>query len=322
MSGLKNRNSLIIIIGIMIVSMHYVIAQTNTLFNNIDSLKNNQPRIEMLFPQGKSKALILSFDDGRTADRHLVKLMNDYGLIGTFHLNSNKLGTNDYLTKEEIKTQYKGHEVSGHTANHPNLTSLSKIDVIYEVLEDRKELERLMGYPIRGMSYPFGNTNDFVIEAISGLGIEYARTVGDTYNLSIPTDFLKWQPSIHLFGKTNYIPNDTANDRRELGQFYQLANDFLNANSLALFYVWGHSWEYDGPGNKWAEVEKFFKMISNNPDICYTTQIGLVDYFDAFKNLKFSLDKTMVTNLSSINVFVKLNGKVFTIESGSTKQLN
>jgi peptidoglycan/xylan/chitin deacetylase (PgdA/CDA1 family) len=249
-------------------------------------------------------------------------LMNDYGLVGTFHLNSNKLGTKDYLTKEEVKNIYKGHEVSGHTANHPGLTTLSKIDVIYEVVEDRKELERLMGYPIRGMSYPFGNTNDFVIDAITGLGIEYARTVGDTYNFGIPTEFLKWQPTIHLFGKTNYIPNDTANDKRELKQFYQLTNGFLNANSLALFYVWGHSWEYDGSGSKWAEVENFFKIISKNQDIYYATQIGLVDYIDAFKNLKFSVNKEMVTNRSSIDVFVKINGKVFNIESGRTKQLN
>jgi peptidoglycan/xylan/chitin deacetylase (PgdA/CDA1 family) len=298
-----------------------------TLINSVNSQTNTAPAkssipIEMLFPQGKSKAFILSFDDGNVADKHLVKLMNDYGLVGTFHLNSNKLGTKDYLTKEEIKNLYKGHEVSGHTLNHPNLTSLSKIDVVYEVLEDKKELERLTGYPVRGMSYPFGNTNDFVIEAISGLGIEYARTVGDTYNFSMPVDFLKWQPSIHLFGKTNYIPNDTANDSRELAQFYQLTTDFLKANSLALFYVWGHSWEYEGPGNKWAEVEKFFKMVSKNPDICYTTQIGLTDYINAYKSLKFSVDKSMVTNLSSLDVFVKINGKAFPIEARKTKTLN
>ncbi|MFZ4708036.1 MAG: polysaccharide deacetylase family protein [Bacteroidales bacterium] len=306
-------------IGIATIALMIMINSTNA--QNNPAIVNSSIPIEMLFPQGKSKALILSFDDGIVADRKLVKLMNDYGLVGTFHLNSNKLDTKDYLTKDEIKTLYKGHEVSCHTANHPSLTSLSKIDVIYEVLEDRKDLERLMGYPVRGMSYPFGNTNDFVIEAISGLGIEYARTVGDTYNFSMPTDFLKWQPTIHLFEKTNYIPNDTANDRKELGQFYQLTTDFLKANSLALFYVWGHSWEYEGPGNKWAEVDKFFKMVSNNPDIYYTTQIALVDYINAFKNLKFSVDKSMVTNLSSIDVFVKINGKVFTVEAGSTKQM-
>ena len=309
-----------IIISIAAIALMIIINSANAQTD--PAIVNSSFPIEMLFPQGKSKALILSFDDGNVADKHLVKLMNDYGLVGTFHLNSNKLGTKDYLTKEEIKTLYKGHEVSGHTANHPALTTLSKIDVIYEVLDDRKELERLVDYPVRGMSYPFGNTNDFVVEAISGLGIEYARTVGDTYNFGMPTDFLKWQPTIHLFGKTNYIPNDTANDSRELAQFYQLTADFLKANSLALFYVWGHSWEYEGPGNKWAEVEKFFKMVSRNPDTFYTTQIGLTDYINAYKNLKFSVDKSMVTNLSSIDVFVKINGKAFPIEAGKTKTLN
>jgi peptidoglycan/xylan/chitin deacetylase (PgdA/CDA1 family) len=313
---MKSKIKILIVILALLPVINSVNAQ-----NNIDLVMSSIP-IEMLFPQEKTKALILSFDDGNIADRHLVKLMNEYGLIGTFHLNSNKLGTKDYLSKEEIKSLYKGHEVSGHTANHPGLTTLSKIDVIYEVVEDRRELERLMDYPVRGMSYPFGNTNDFVIEAITGLGIEYARTVGDTYNFSLPVDFLKWQPTIHLFGKTNYIPNDTENDKSELEQFYQVTSDFLNANSLALFYVWGHSWEYDGTENNWTEVEKFFKLISNNPDIYYTTQIGLVDYINAFKNLKFSVDKDMVTNLSSIDVFIKINGKVFTIEAGSTKQLN
>jgi len=310
---MRNKSRFVIVTLALITVINYGNAQTNT------ALEKSSVPVEMLFPQGKSKALILSFDDGNVADRHLVKLMNDYDLVGTFHVNSNKLGTKDYLTKEEIKNLYKGHEVSCHTANHPNLTSLPKIDVIYEVVEDRKELERLMGHPIRGMSYPFGNTNDSVIDAITGLGIEYARTVGDTYNFSMPTDFLKWQPTIHLFGKTNYIPNDTANDRRELGQFYQLTNDFLKANSLALFYVWGHSWEYEGAGNKWEEVEKFFKMVSKNPEIFYTTQIGLVDYINAFKNLKFSVDKSMVTNLSSVNVFITIKGKTFNIEAGSSR---
>jgi hypothetical protein len=47
-----------------------------------------------------------------------------------------------------------------------------------------------------------------------------------------------------------------------------------------------------------------------------------VDYINAFKNLRFSVDKSMVTNLSSIDLFVKINGKVLTIESGKTKTLN
>ena len=35
-------------------------------------------KIEMLFPEGKNKALILSYDDGSNHDRKLVQLMNKY----------------------------------------------------------------------------------------------------------------------------------------------------------------------------------------------------------------------------------------------------
>ena len=97
---------------------------------------------------------------------------------------------------------------------------------------------------------------------------------------------------------------------------------FLKTDSLALLDVWGHSWENDGAGDRWTEMEKFFKMVSRNPEIYYTTQIGLVDYINAFKNLKFSVDKSFVTNLSSINVFIKMKGEAFNIEPGSTRLLD
>jgi peptidoglycan-N-acetylglucosamine deacetylase len=171
------------------------------------------------------------------------------------------------------------------------------------------------------MAYPFGNTNDFVIDAITGLGIEYARTVGDTYNFSMPADFLKWQPTIHLFGKTNYIPNDSANDRREMLHFYKLINDYLSTNELALLDVWGHSWEMGNNQIKWNETEKFFAMVANNPAIHYTTQIELVDYIHAFHNLKFSVDKNIVFNPGFITVYFRKNGKVYSIPSGMTINL-
>lgn len=277
-------------------------------------------KIEMLFPEGKSKALILSYDDGAKQDRQLVQLMNKYHLIGTFHLNSNKLSTNsyfDYLNKEEIKELYKGHEVSVHTANHPNLPDISKIDVVYEIVEDRRELERLMGYPIRGMAYPFGNTNDAVIDAIDGLGIEYARTVGDTYNFEIPLDFLRWHPTIHQFAKAYWEPNQPEKDTKELDFFHKILNNFLQTKELALLDIWGHSWEMGNDQNKWEETEKFFKLLANNDDIYYTKQIDLVDYIKAFRNLKFGVNKNVVYNSSSTNVTCKINNRIYSIPAGA-----
>ena len=72
---------LVIFVSLLFINFFSkAIAQTNP-----EKTQSGIP-IEMLFPQGKTKALILSNDDGRTEDRLLVKLMNKYGLIGTFHL--------------------------------------------------------------------------------------------------------------------------------------------------------------------------------------------------------------------------------------------
>ncbi len=302
----------IILTAFALLTMNASKAQTDT------SIAKSGDPIEMLFPQGKTKALILSYDDGRTEDRQLVQLMNKYGLIGTFHLNSNKLGITGYLNRDEIKLLYKGHDVSVHSANHPNLTTLSKIDIVYEVVEDRKALERLMSYPVRGMAYPFGNNNEVVLDAMKGLGIEYARTVDDTYNFKIPENFLQWHPTMHQFAKAFWEPNNPLNDKKELDRFYQVIHDFISTNQLAVLDIWGHSWEMGNSQSKWKETEKFFTLLANNSSIHYTTQIELVDYINAFRNLKFSVEKNMAYNPNSLTIFFKKSGKVYSILPGKT----
>ncbi|MBP8156658.1 MAG: polysaccharide deacetylase family protein [Leadbetterella sp.] len=278
-------------------------------------------KVEMLFPGGKTKALILSYDDGTIHDRRLVQLMNKYHLVGTFHLNSNKLNSDNpfsYLNKAEIKSLYKGHEVSAHSANHPNLPDISKSEVIKEIVEDRKELERLVGYPVRGMAYPFGNTNDVVVETILELGIEYARTVGDTYAFEIPKDFLRWEPSVHQFAKAYWETNQPEKDKKELELFYKVIADFLATNKLAVMDIWGHSWEMGLDEKKWDETEKYFSLLADQSSIYYTKQIDLVDYINAYRNLKFSFDKKIVTNVSSFEIYFKVGNKIESILPGKT----
>lgn len=45
-------------------------------------------QFQMLFPGGKAKALTLSYDDGVEQDLHLIELMKQHGVKGTFNLNS------------------------------------------------------------------------------------------------------------------------------------------------------------------------------------------------------------------------------------------
>ena len=50
------------------------------------------------YPEGRRKAVTLSYDDGVTYDEHLIAIMKQYGLKGTFNLNS-AVGPNDRVGK-------------------------------------------------------------------------------------------------------------------------------------------------------------------------------------------------------------------------------
>lgn len=56
----------IILISIFLITNKSIIAQSNSIKSS------SSIRVEMLFPEGKSKSLILSFDDGTISDRRLV----------------------------------------------------------------------------------------------------------------------------------------------------------------------------------------------------------------------------------------------------------
>lgn len=119
-------------------------------------------KIFKCFPDGKFKVLTMSYDDGKLSDKKLVSIFNKYGIKGTFHINSGLIGSYNRLTKAEIKTLYSGHEVSAHTLTHPTIARCPMEQVTKEILMDRENLEEIVGYPVRGLSYPNGSYNDSI----------------------------------------------------------------------------------------------------------------------------------------------------------------
>lgn len=259
-----------------------------------------------LFPQGKTKALTMSYDDGHTHDRRLVSIFNEYGIKGTFHLNSGSLGKGDCISESEVAELYKGHEVSVHTKTHPFLDCIPVEAMVEEIIEDRKNLEALVGYPIKGMSYPYGVYNEKIIEMLPTLGIEYSRTVVSHHNFSTPENFLTWPATCHH-----------SDNLMKLGQ------DFLDnqyGGKLKLMYVWGHSFEFDRQNN-WELIENFCKMISGKEEIWYATNIEVMRYIKALKALEFSANGDIVYNPAAISVWINVNDKAVEIKGGETVKL-
>lgn len=264
------------------------------------------PKVILTFPEGKHKVLTMSYDDGRAADRRLVGIFNQFGIKGSFHINSGLMGKGDRIPQEEIKQLYKGHEVSAHTVTHPTIARSPKEQIIEEMMEDRKGLERIVGYTVRGLSYPNGSYNRLIKEVLPYLGIEYGRTVHSTGHFSIPDDFFEWNPTCH-----------------HNKNLMNIAETFINLHKkqyLYLMYVWGHSYEFDNDQN-WHLIENFCELIGNREDIWYATNIEIVDYLKAFQNLKFSADSHFVYNPSAMPIWLSVDEQIIEVKGGSTSDL-
>ncbi len=260
------------------------------------------------FPGNRRHAMTMSYDDGVVQDRRLIEIFNKNGIKGSFHLNSANLGKERNVAPEEVSTLYDGHEVSVHSLTHPYLENLPAQEVIHEILEDRKNLEALCGYPVYGMSYPFGTYSKELIEQLRMLGIVCSRTVKSTGRFNLPENFLEWNPTCH---------------HRE--NIFEKFEKFRKTEGrMALLYIWGHAYELDQEieSNNWKMMEDFCAMAGNDPDIWYATNIEIYEYVTAMRSLRFSADRSMVYNPSATDVIIEVDKKPVTIPAGKTVNLS
>ena len=272
--------------------------------------------IFLRFPGFKDKALTLSYDDGTIYDRKLIDIMNKNGLKGTFNLNSGFFAEKEggfRLTKSEALKLYKksGHEVSLHGAKHLSLAEVDSALATNDVLSDRKYLEETFGVPVQGMAYANGSYNDRVVQILKNCGVRYARTTETTERFDIPTDWLRLPATCH------------HNHPDLMG----LAKKFLEENSSyywskrqKLFYLWGHSYEFNNNDN-WQVIEEFAAYVGGRDDVWYATNGEICDYVEAYDRLRFGANGDFVYNPSAISVYLNYYDKQYVVPAGGTIKL-
>lgn len=259
-----------------------------------------------LFPDGKRKALTLSYDDATVDDRKMVEILNQYGIKGTFHLNSGWLDLEGRVTAAEVRSLYAGHEVAAHTVSHPYLPYIPVEQRVNEIMQDRQALEKLVGYPVKGMSYPFGEVTDEVAKLLPQLGIDYCRTVHSQLDFTMPEHFHRWHPTCH-----------------HLENLLEFTEQFLQLNRPGkplLFYVWGHSFEFARDDN-WDLLVQFCEQVGGRDEIWYATNKQIFDYVQALKRLEVSVDGSMIYNPSAMPVWFSVDGDPVKVDGGQLLQL-
>ncbi len=259
------------------------------------------------FPGGRQKAVTFSYDDGSIYDRRLVEIFNRAGLKASFHLNSGRMEGSLKLPPEEIAPLYAGHEISAHSITHPILPNTPTGQFAAELVEDRRTLEALAGYPVRGMSWPYGGYTAEQTRWLEACGIEYSRTVRSHGAFTLPENFREWHPTCH---HRDEVEARTA--------------AFLNnpaSNRLWLLYIWGHSIDFERAEN-WDVIERVADTLAPlHETLWFATNIEIVDYIQALNQLRVSVDGSLVQNLSHLRVWFTANGALHDLAPGELRRL-
>ena len=270
----------------------------------------------MKLKDGKSKVLTLSYDDGVVQDIRFMEILNRNGLKCTFNISSGKYVAEDYERKRYYGRMRKseamqlftdcGHELACHGYSHGFLEQMRPEEVIMEIMNDRQGIEQDYGVIARGMAYPYGTYNDTVVDILDKCGICYSRTCKSTEKFTFPENWLTLQPTCHH--KNPKL--------MELAQKFAEEKPRYN-NENWLFYMWGHSYEFDDRDH-WGMIEEFCAYMGGREDVWYATNIEIYDYVKAYESLQVSADRTVVHNPTATDVWFMEKNETYCVKAGET----
>ena len=140
---------------------------------------------------------LLTFDDGgESAYTCIADLLEKYGWKGHFLVTAGYIGTNGFLTAEQIRCLRKtGHVIGSHSFSHPEkMSDLSREALVEEWSRSVKLLSDIIGEPVSTASVPRGYYSKRVAQAASIAGI------GVLFN-SEPTTKVHLVNGCHVLGR-------------------------------------------------------------------------------------------------------------------------
>ncbi|MGF1497158.1 MAG: polysaccharide deacetylase family protein [Elainellaceae cyanobacterium] len=130
------------------------------------------------------KPILLTFDDGYIGHyEHVYPLLKQYGYPGLFSIYTYKVGRDHGrpgVNWDQLREMAADPlvTIAAHSINHPrDLRDLTDADLRLEVVESKRILEAELGIPIRYFTYPEGNYNERVAEAVAEAGYRAALTM-------------------------------------------------------------------------------------------------------------------------------------------------
>lgn len=123
------------------------------------------------------KPVVITLDDGRENQyEYAAPLLRKYGFSATYFVFTNAIDREGYFTTAQIRElAADGNEFCGHSRYHRYLTKSDDEELREEVAGSKVALESALAAPVRCFGYPFGLTDERVVQAVRDAGYVLAR---------------------------------------------------------------------------------------------------------------------------------------------------
>lgn len=171
---------LLIVLCIAIIFVVYVSVQTTA---NIKSVFSATKELPIYSVETSDKKVAISFDAawGDEYTQDILDTLDKYDIKSTFFLVGFWV---DEFPENVIEIDRRGHEIGNHSTTHPNMTQLSREQMLEEVKTTEKKIQKLINKKTILFRPPFGDYNDSVISLLRENGY---------YTIQWDVDSLDWK---------------------------------------------------------------------------------------------------------------------------------
>src|SRR3954452_16636373 len=143
---------------------------------------SGQARVPAAPPVPRPTTIVsLTFADGLASHRTAMTMMRAHGMVGTFYIIPDLVGTSPYYLPwpDVHAVADAGNEIGGHTLHHVDLTTVDPGTARAEVCGSRSALLAQGFSPVTSFAYPDGETDPTVEQIVRECGYSSGRGAGD-----------------------------------------------------------------------------------------------------------------------------------------------
>jgi len=216
-----------------------------------------------------------SWDDGYSKDLKLANLLDKYGIKGTFYIPIRSI--NKWLSVDDLRTIAENHEIGAHTISHCILTETTMANARHEIIESKRQLERILNVKIDCFCYPNSKYNENIKTLVKNSGYLCARTI-QRFCFTLPNDLFQMGTTLQVLNfkrdflsilKITKSPLSSVRGVLDWEYLAKLLFDYT-LNKGEVYHLWGHSWEIEKRGY-WDKLENFLSYVAHRKNVEYLT---------------------------------------------------